>query len=96
MYPTEIYPMLCKKRQCYKKAKGETATLEKMIDTLQWISISWASFQIEPCKTGTEVEREWHCDWNRTKEDEKDGSIHPTNTEWAGVGNTLECCIRIY
>lgn len=33
----------------------------------------------------TEVKIEPHCDWNRTKEDRGDGSIHPTNTECAGI-----------
>lgn len=45
----------------------------------------WAAFQIEPRKMGTEVEIEPHCDWNTKKEDGRDGSIHPTNTEWVGV-----------
>lgn len=77
--------MLCEKRQYYKTAKGRTATLETTLDSLQWINITWDSFQIGPCKMETEVKIEPHSDWNRTKQDGGDGSIHPTNTERAGV-----------
>ena len=88
MYPMEIQPMLCEKNEHYKMAKGKTATLETMMYSLQWMWTS--SFQIGPCKMGTEVGIEPHCDWNTTKEDERDVSIHPTNTEWLVFGNILE------
>lgn len=94
MYHMEMYPMLCEKRHP-KIAKGEAATLET-IDRWSTMNISWVSFQIEPCKMGIEMEREIHCDWNKTKENEEDGSVHPKNSEWAGVGNTLKYYIKIY
>lgn len=43
---------------------------------------------------GTEVKKENHTMiGTEKKEGEEDGSIPPTNIEWAGAGTTLECYI---
>ncbi|XP_020950592.1 uncharacterized protein LOC100625598 isoform X1 [Sus scrofa] len=55
-----------------------------------WILFSCFSAHLGPCKMGTEVGIEPHCDWNTTKEDERDVSIHPTNTEWNRRGREQE------